>query len=82
MKKKRHEENTRFCGGFANSRNLEQTISAPLHGGGVGVRLPSAPPVKTRVLQDKLWIKDERSVAGVALVQRPCSNAEGESAKA
>ena len=47
-----------------------------------GVRIPSAPPLDTCVLRDKPRNKDERPVAGGALVQRLCSNAKGEPAKA
>src|SRR4028119_180131 len=42
-----------------------------------GVRVPSAPLSKCADLQVKLKIKNSSPIASQALVQQPCSNAEG-----
>ena len=42
-----------------------------------GVRIPPAPLLKSAHLQVKLKIKTSSPIASQALVQQPCSNAEG-----
>src|SRR5215203_5284700 len=42
-----------------------------------GVRIPSAPLAKARVLQEKCKIQVSAAHASKAVVQQPCSNADG-----
>ena len=69
----KYEHLQQFCKPRKGSANYRTTFARRRS----GVRIPSAPLLKTCVLQDKLRIKDERPAASGALVQRPCSTRVG-----